>query len=39
MLGALVMRRRRGQVLLLTGFVTTDLLRQAAAELDEVPLR
>jgi hypothetical protein len=39
MLGALVMRRRRGQVLLLVGFVTTELLRQAAVELDEVPLR
>jgi hypothetical protein len=32
-LTALVVQRRRGQVLLLTGFVTADLLRRAAADL------
>jgi len=39
MLSAVVMRRRRGQVLLLTGFVTGDLLIQAATQLAEEPLR
>jgi hypothetical protein len=39
MLTALVLQRRRGQVLLLTGFVTADLLKQAAGELSVAPLR
>jgi hypothetical protein len=39
MLTAVVMQRRRGQILLLTGFVTADLLVQAATQLSEEPLR
>jgi hypothetical protein len=39
MLTALVLQRRRGQVILLTGFVTADLLRTAATELTLEPLR
>jgi hypothetical protein len=39
MLTALALQRRRGQVLLLTGFVTADLLRTAADELTVVPVR
>jgi hypothetical protein len=39
MLTALAMQRRRGQILLLTGFVTADLLRTAAVELSLVPVR
>jgi hypothetical protein len=39
MLTALVMQRRRGQILLLTGFVTADVLRSAAGELSQVPVR
>jgi hypothetical protein len=39
MLTAVVVRRRRGQVLLLTGFVAADLLIRAATELAEEPLR
>jgi hypothetical protein len=37
-LTALVAQRRRGQVLLLTGFVTADLLRRAATDLFAEPL-
>jgi hypothetical protein len=39
MLTALVMQRRRGLIVLLTGFVTADLLRSAAEELSVAPAR